>query len=125
MPVNTSVDGLLSRLEDLTAEAAKATNPALHELVDTLAALELIGRRGALINELSSALSSFIEPLSYTDYNRLIVIHFQGRQAESNLISYRNQLANLLSTNTRERTLLDRITGIVETPHLPELNSNG
>lgn len=122
--MNTSIDGLLSRLEDLTAEAVKVTNPALNESVDTIAALELIGQRGALINQLNTALSSPAEPLSYADFNRLIVIHFQGRQAESNLIHHRNQLANLLSTNTRERALLDRITGIVETPRMPSLNNN-
>src|ERR1035441_1309140 len=123
--MNTLVEGLLGRLEDLTAEAVKATNPALPEVVDPIAALELIGRRGALINELKSALSLPAEPLSYTDFNRLVVIHFQGRQAESHLINYRNQLADLLSTNTRERTLFDRITGMVETPRIPALNNKG
>jgi hypothetical protein len=123
--MSASVEGLLGRLEDLTAEAVKTTNPALPEAVDPIAALELIGRRGALINELNSALSLPAEPLSYTDFNRLIVIHFQGRQAESHLVDYRNQLANLLFTNTRERTLFDRITGIVEAPRIPALNNNG
>ena len=123
--MNTLVEGLLGRLEDLTAEAVKATNPALPEAVDPIAALELIGRRGALINELKSALSLPAEPLSYTDFNRLVVIHFQGRQAESHLINYRNQLADLLSTNTRERTLFDRITGMVEAPRIPALNNKG
>jgi hypothetical protein len=123
--MSASVEGLLSRLEDLTAEAVKATNPALPEAVDAIAALALIGQRGALISELKSALSSPAEPLSYTDFNRLIVIHFQGRQTESHLIDYRNQLANLLSTNSRERTLFDRITGMVETPRIPALNNEG
>ena len=55
--MSASVESLLGRLEDLTAEAVKATNPALSEAVDTIAALALIGQRGALISELKSALS--------------------------------------------------------------------
>lgn len=113
--MNTPLDDLLGRLEEVSTEAAKITDPALSEAVDTIAALDKIKERGSLVQQLNTELKS-AGPLSYTDFNRLVIIHYQGSRAEENLRLVRNQLAGQLSANTRERAYLDCVTGGLETP---------
>jgi hypothetical protein len=121
--VSTSIHELLSRLEDVSTEAVRITDPALNTTVDTVAALDKITERGQLVQQLNTELDA-AGLLSYADFNRLVVIHYQGSRADENLKLTRSQLAGELSANTRERAFLDCLTGGLETPRTTCLSDN-
>ena len=110
-----SIDELFSQLENVSAEAVRITDPALNEMAGSIAAFEKISERGVLLQQLHAEIET-AGPLSYTDFNRLVVIHYQGSRAEENLRLTRNQLAGRLSAHTRERAYLDCITGGLNVP---------
>ena len=121
--MSASIHELLSRLEDVSAEAVNITDLALNPVVDTVTALNKIVERGELIQQLHTELAA-AGPLSYTDFNRLVIIHYQGSRADENLKLTRSQLAGQLSSNTRERAFLDCLTGGLETPRKTCLSDN-
>ena len=112
---NRLLDDLLSRLENVSAEAVRITDPALNETAGSVAASDKISERGVLVQQLNGELAT-AGLLSYTDFNRLVVIHHQGCRAEENLRLTRNHLAGQLSSNTRERAYLDCVTGGLNVP---------
>jgi hypothetical protein len=118
-----SIDTLLSQLESVSAEAVSITDPAVNETPDSVAALEKISERGVLVQQLHTELAA-AGPLSYADFNRLVVIHYQGSRVEENLKLTRNQLAGQLSSNTRERAYLDCITGGLNVPRATRLTNS-
>jgi hypothetical protein len=119
---NRLLDDILSRLENVSTEAVRITDPALNETPDSVAAFEKISERGVLVQQLQAELGA-AGPLSYPDFNRLVVIHHQGSRAEENLRLTRNQLAGRLSVHTRERAYLDCITGGLNVPPATRLTN--
>ena len=122
--MSASIHELLGRLEDVSAEAVNITDLALNPVVDAVAALDKITERGELVQQLNTELA-VAGPLSYADFNRLVIIHYQGSRADENLKMTRSQLAGELSANTRERAFLDCLTGGLETPRTTCLSDNG
>ncbi len=118
-----SIDKLLSRLENVSTEAVRITDPVLDATPDSVVAFEKISERGVLLQQLCTELGA-AGPLSYPDFNRLVVIHYQGSRAEENLRLMRNQLAGRLSSHTRERAYLDCITAGLNAPPVTRLTNS-
>ena len=118
-----SIDELFSQLENVSAEAVRITDPALNEMAGSVAVFEKISERGVLLQQLHAELEAAGQ-LSYTGFNRLVVIHYQGSRAEENLRLMRNQLACRLSAHTRERAYLDCITGGLNLPPVARLTNS-
>jgi hypothetical protein len=118
-----SINDLLTRLESVSMEAMKMTDPTANEVVDTIASDNKIQERGILVDQLNAELAA-AGPLSYTDFNRLIIIHYQGSRTEENVQLARNQLAGELSLNTRGRAFLDCIAGGLEAPQTTRLTDS-
>lgn len=121
--MSARLDDLLSRLEDVSAEAVRLTDPALNDVADSAAAFEKVNERGGLVQQLNAELAA-AHPLSYTDFNRLVVIHYQGSRVQENLRLTRNQIAGQLSANNRERAYFDCVTGGLDLPRTPHLASS-
>jgi hypothetical protein len=121
--MSAPLDDLLNQLEQISAEAVKITDPSLNEAVNSIAALETIRQRGDLVQQLNTELT-VAEPLSYTDFNRLVIIHYQGSRVEQNLQLTRQQLVSRLASGTRERAYLDCLTSGLDTPRTTRLTNS-
>jgi hypothetical protein len=99
-----TVDHYLTELEELSARALE-----LADAGDTVAAAVVVNHRGEAVQRLQ-ALS---EPLSYTDWNRLVVIHYQGNQIAASLATARKQIASEFLESAREHAFLECIGGVI------------
>lgn len=110
--MNTQMEELLTRLEELNARAVESSDPVLHQAVDTVQVLELIKARGQLIAQLQPVLASHA-PVSYVEWNRLVVIHHQGSRILENLMQVRTRVAVELGANSSGRVFLQRVTSML------------
>jgi hypothetical protein len=101
--MNTELEDLLSRLEQVSAEAAESSNPLLAGAIE---------ERGKLIEQIQPVLASHV-PLSYSEWNRLVIVHHQGSRIQENLENIRNQVVLELGGNTRGRLFLERVTSMI------------
>jgi len=111
-----SIESLLDRLEKISADAVAATDPA-RSTADAPIGAELIEERGKLIEEFRVALGNISMPLSYTDWNRLVIVHHQGVRIHDNLQRTRSELVAQLTANCREQAFLECVAGMVEPSH--------
>lgn len=110
--MNTQIEELLTRLEEVNSEAADRSDPALHQKVDTVQVLELVRERGKLLDQLKPVLAAHA-PVSYMEWNRLVVIHHQGTRILENLHQVRMRVASELGANASGRVFLDRMNSLL------------
>jgi hypothetical protein len=116
--MNEIVDQLLTQLEELSARAVDFAGEG-----NTVAAADVIAERGTAIERLKLAIASS-EPLSYTDWNRLVVIHCQGNRIHANLQTAREQIASEVVECARENAFLECVGGVVEQTGSSQLNES-
>ena len=80
--------------------------------MNTVQVLELIQQRRKLIEQLQPLLIAR-SPVSYMEWNRLVVINHQGARIQENLSSTRNRVARELAGNASGRMFLDRVTSMI------------
>lgn len=102
-----TLNNLLSELEELSAKAVDQATAGELE-----AAAHTIFQRSAAVVGLQRVLAA-AEPVSYTEWNRLAVIHFQGNRIHDMLLAARGQLAAELVESTRGQALLECVSGVV------------
>ena len=101
-----AVQLLIDELEDLTESIVrKGCEPGKCDTKELLADLQ---QRTALIGQLSEALRSS-PPLSYPEYNRLIIIQAQGQKIQASLEQMRGLIAAEMSGFGRDRMYADRL----------------
>jgi hypothetical protein len=110
--MSTHIEELLTRLEEVNTRAVDSSDPALHQAVNTFQVLEIIEERGRLIEELQPVLAAHA-PVSYVEWNRLVVVHHQGSLLLENLRQVRSRLALELGANNNSRLFLERVTGML------------
>jgi hypothetical protein len=110
--MDTLMEELLTRLEEVNSRAVDSSDPALHEVVNTVQVLELIRERGLLIEQLKPELAARA-PVSYIEWNRLVIIHHQGARILENLKQVRSQVALELGANSSGRVFLQRVTSLL------------
>lgn len=110
--MSTQLEELLSRLEELSTQAVDSSDPALHPSVDTVGILEFIRERGSLIEQLRPVLAAH-SPVSYVEWNRLIVIHHQGARILENVNHVRSRVAFELGSNASGRHFLERVNSML------------
>ena len=110
--MSKELEQLLTRLEELSAQAVDCSDPSLHERVDTLQIQNLVRERGELIQQLPPVLAAQ-GPVSYVEWNRIVIIHHQGSRIHENIERARNRLVVELSVNCSGRVFLDRMTGML------------
>lgn len=110
--MNTQIEELLIRLEEVNSRAVDGSDLALHQAVDTVQVLELIRERGALLEQLKPVLASQA-PVSYIEWNRLVIIHHQGSRILENLQQVRNRVALEIGANSSGRVFLQRVTSLL------------
>lgn len=113
--MTSEIGNLLTLLEEVNSRAAENSDPSLNTAVDVVAVLELIKERGRLIEQLQPLLALHA-PVSYVEWNRLVVIHHQGALISENLGRVRNQVALELGTSYGGRLFLERMTGMLGHP---------
>jgi hypothetical protein len=101
--MNTQLEELFSRLEHVSTELAESSDPLLTGAIE---------ERGELIQQLQRVLA-LQDPLSYSEWNRLVVIHHQGSRIQENLEKIRNRVALQLTENTGGRVFLERVTSMI------------
>lgn len=102
--MSTQIEELLVRLEEVNAQAVDCSDP--------VQVLELVRKRGELIRQLKPVLAA-AAPVSYTEWNRLVVIHHQGNRIFENLIQVRARVALEIGANASGRLFLERMTGLL------------
>ena len=110
--MNPDIEALLTHLEEVSARAAESSHPLLNADMDTVQVLKLIQQRRKLIEQLQPLLAVHA-PLSYIEWNRLMVIHHQGSRIQENLAITRNRLALELAGNAQGRMFLDRVKSMI------------
>ena len=107
--MSDSLNDLLTSLEELTANAFSLTASTPDRNADFERSLELIQQRSVLIRELSEKLCGI--ELSYTDFNRLVIISFQGQRLQEQMIDLRARLASStsLAANRQQRNYAERL----------------
>jgi hypothetical protein len=110
--MNTEIDELLTRLEQLNCRAMDSSDPALEPNVDAAQLFELIRERGKLIEQLKPSLAAHA-PVSYVEWNRLVVIHRAGARILDNLNVVRSRVASEIGANSSGRAFLERVTGLL------------
>jgi hypothetical protein len=111
------LEELLTELEELSVRALEEANRG-----DIVAALETVCQRGEAVSSLQTALAKE-SPVSYTEWNRLAVIHFQGNRIQESIETTRLHLAGELIQNVRDQALLGCVSGVVnESPSTSGLN---
>jgi hypothetical protein len=106
------IEEILTRLEEWSAQAVDISDPLLQDRVDTTQVCELIQRRGELIEQLQPVLAANA-PVSYLEWNRIVVVHHQGSRIQENLGKVRIQLALELGANSNGRMFLERVTSLI------------
>jgi hypothetical protein len=112
-----TTDELLTELERLGAQAFE-----LAEAGDTVQAATVVALRAKAVERLQLLKG----PLSYTDWNRLVVIHCQGNRIAASLQAARVRIASEFLDSMREHALLECMSGVLESeaPVL-QLNERG
>ena len=105
--MSNSLNDLLTSLEEVTANAFSLTASTPDRNADFERSLELIQQRSVLIRELSEKLCGI--ELSYTDFNRLVIISFQGQRLQEQMIDLRARLATSLAANRQQRNYAERL----------------
>lgn len=101
-----SLDEILDALERLTGSLlTDSAGAGKCDLADVAGCLQ---QRATLLRQLSACLAAS-PPVNYTDYNRLVIVHFQGGQIEANLRKIRSGIAADLSCGARDRLYAERI----------------
>lgn len=118
------VEHLLTRLEEISAEAVRATDPAASDSETAGDGGKIIRERGLLIEQLNQALAAATDRLGYSEWNRLVVIHHQGTRVRHNLEARRNEIAMALNVSARGRAFLDCVTGLAGNSHSPTIVTN-
>jgi hypothetical protein len=118
-----TIDSLLTELETLSAKAMEEAAAPDFDVVG-----QTLRHRAAVIDNLQALLAT-AEPVSYTEWNRLAVIHFQGNRVHELLEAARQRLAGELMQNVREQALLGCVNGVVNgyssENHPSRLNEQG
>ena len=109
----TDLETLLKDLEDVTEQAFKLGGTETSLEADFAQCLSLLERRNMLIRRLSGGAAEFA--LSYTDYNRLVIVGFQGQRLQENLLRLRMQLAAAVAANRQQSTYAERVLGCFPT----------
>jgi hypothetical protein len=110
--MNKTVDEMLTTLEEVSAKVVDATDITQRDTLDASLTIPLIEKRGALIAELNNVLRTS-EPLSYSEWNRLVIVHYQGNRIQANLLGLRSQAVVALADNARAQAFIERLTGAV------------
>jgi hypothetical protein len=118
------VDEVLTRLEEVSARAFQATGAASHEGLEPSVVIPLIEERGATIAELNNVLET-VGPLSYSEWNRLAIVHFQGNRIQANLLSLRSQLVLAAADTARAQAFIERLAGAVGEQRQEDLSEPG
>jgi hypothetical protein len=100
----TQIEELLARLEEVSVELVDRSDP--------MQVIELVRKRGELIRQLKPVLA-VSSPVSYAEWNRLVVIHHQGHRIFENLTQMRARIALEIGANASGRLFLDRMTGFL------------
>lgn len=106
------LEDLLTRLEEVSARADEVCDPELVETANIDQVVELIKARGELIGQLQRLLASH-SPVSFMEWNRLVVIHRQGTRLQENSQRVRSQVVRALAANSSGRVFLERVTGML------------
>ncbi len=109
---------LLTSLEEVTVKALELSEPGLGLGADLAETLVLIHQRDALIRQLCDMLPG--RDLSYQDYNRTLVLSYQGQRLQNQLIDVRTQLATSLAVTLHQRAYAERVTGTVINGAIPQ-----
>lgn len=107
---------LLQELEDLSAEALEQVSAG-----QLKRAAESVRQRGVAVRHLQEALAA-AGPVSYEEWNRLVVIHFQGNRVQEAFTQARAHLASELSAAGREQALLHCVYGTIKQKPVRNLN---
>ena len=116
MTTPAEFETLLRDLEEVTEQAFLLTLADSCSDADFSRCLSHIEKRSALIRRLGSVAG----PLSYTDYNRLVIIGFQGQRLQENLMRLRMQLAAAVAANRQQSTYAERVLGCFPAPTTSE-----
>jgi hypothetical protein len=98
---------LLRDLEEVTEQALSLTRAEACSDADFAHCHSLVEKRSTLIRRLENVEG----PLSYTDYNRLVIIGFQGQRLQENLLRLRMQLAAAVAANRQQSAYAKRVLG--------------
>ncbi len=110
--MESQIGQLLTRLEEVNSRAVEGSDPALQPSVDTVGVLELIRERGQLLEQLRPVLAAHA-PVSYVEWNRLVVIHHGGARILENLKQVRSRVASELGANSSGRYFLERVRSVL------------
>lgn len=110
--MNTEIDELLTRVEELTTLAMDSSDPVLQQSVDMVQVLQLIRERGKLLDQIKPMLRSHA-PVSYVEWNRLVVIHRAGARILENLSQARSRVTSEIAANSSGRLFFARVTGLL------------
>lgn len=114
-----SIDGLLTELEELSAKALQET-----EAGNLTSAMHTIAQRGVAVGQLPTALAA-AAPVTYVEWNRIAVIHFQGNRIQASLQAVRQRFAGERVQTAREQALLECVTGVVGKGSRRQLDERG
>ena len=118
-----SLNDLLASLEEVTTNALSLTASAPDRNAGFEQSLDLIQRRSVLIRQLSEKLRGI--ELSYTDFNRLVIISFQGRRLQEQMIDLRVRLATSMTANMQQRNYAERLLSCLPSEALPQHSEIG
>lgn len=109
---------LLTSLEEVTAKALGLSEPALGLGADLPETLVLIRQRDALIRGLCEMLPG--RDLSYVEYNRTLILSYQGQRLQDQLSDVRTLLATSLAAAMHQRAYAERVSGTVIGEPIPQ-----
>jgi hypothetical protein len=117
-----SLHQLLAALEEITAKAECLVGPRDGVAGDLDAVHGLIHERGVLIGKLPEVISDSA-PISYSDYNRIGILHLQGDQISGRLRGIRDQLALQVASGTAQRAYRDCLSGMVSASEVNQVDT--
>lgn len=113
--MSPELDQLLIELEKLSARAIEEVQA--HDLT---AAAQTVRLRGQALSRLQLELAH-TQAISYEEWNRLVVIHFQGNRIGEGFMQARQRLAAQLVETSRDQALLNCVAGIVKRKVTPQI----
>jgi hypothetical protein len=111
------INELLGRLEELSSALTRTVDAAAGVESDGDTVAGLLVQRGQAIEELTRAIAAR-GPLTYIEFNRMAVIHYQGNQAAIGLKQIRDEMDAALASTTRKQAFANRIAGTLDS-HQP------
>jgi hypothetical protein len=108
--MNSSVGALLRRLEEVSADLVGALELPAEADLTTVA--ELMETRCCLIDDLKFETAN-AGPFSYTDFNRMVIIHVQGSRVETRLQAIRQELKAAQGMNAQARAYIHCVHGVL------------